>query len=243
MKRILLAAVAFCCATSLSLAQEQAAEQSPSVLPMFGGKQKTEAQQQKDEKFLTSCDKSFQNRTEASKFFVERGWEYLNEGQVDTAMYRFNLAWLLNPDNKDTYWAFGLVTSARGNNAQAVDLYEKALQYDPKNSLLLSDLGSSYLAVYATENKKKYLKKAATYLSSATESDANNAFALYNMSRVKFFEKKYADAWEYLHKSRNINMTQIDYGYIMELVAKMPDPQGFFKQMNAPAATTESSSN
>ncbi|AKD04652.1 hypothetical protein POKO110462_19005 [Pontibacter korlensis] len=233
MKRILVAALAFFCATTLSLAQEATAELSPRVLPMFGGKQKTEAEQKQDEKFLTSCDKNFRDRKEASKFFLERGWEYLNEGQVDTAMYRFNLAWLLNPDNKDTYWAFGLVTSARGDHQTAVDMYEKAIALDPKNSLLLSDAASSYLAVYKEKKKKKNLKKASSYLNTATSADSSNAYALYNLSVVKYYEKQYGEAWDYLHKSRNINMSVIDYGYIMELVAQMPDPKGFFNASSA----------
>jgi len=230
MKRILLAAVAFLCAITLSFAQEQPAEQNMQVLPMFGGKQKTEEQQKKDEKFLTSCDKSFTNRQEASKFFVERGWEYLNEGQLDTAVYRFNLAWLLNPDNKDTYWAFGLVTSAKDQDEKAIEFYEKALSLDQKNSLLLSDVASSYLKVYNKgKKKKKDLKKASSYLSAAITADSANAFALYNLSKVKFYEKDYTNAWNYLHKSREINIAQIDYDYISELSAEMPDPKGFFR--------------
>ncbi|MDX5423435.1 MAG: hypothetical protein LPK14_14355 [Hymenobacteraceae bacterium] len=231
MKRLLFAAVAFLFATTLGFAQEQAAPQSDLVLPMFGNKPKTEEQQRKDEKFLTSCDKSFTNRQEASAFFVERGWEYFNEGQTDTAMYRFNLAWLLNPDNKDTYWAFGLITSAQGNNAEAISHYEKALTYDPQNSLLLSDLASSYIAVYRESKKKKNLKKARSYTEQAMAHDANNAFALYNTAVVKYFEKKYDEAWTYLHKSRELDLTQIDYAFIAELVAVKPDPQGFFKSV------------
>lgn len=238
MKKVLLA-VAFLCATTLSFAQDQPAEQNPQVLPMFGGKQKTEEQQKKDEKFLTSCDKSFTNRQEASKFFMERGWEYLNEGQLDTAVYRFNLAWLLNPDNKDTYWAFGLVTSAKGENEKAIEFYEKALAYDPKNSLLMSDIAASYLKVYNDgKKKKKDLKKATSYLNDAVTADSSNAFALYNLSKVKFYEKKYSDAWNYLHKSRGIDLSQIDYEYIAELTAQMPDPQGFFRSTTTTTTTT-----
>ncbi|WP_276495862.1 tetratricopeptide repeat protein [Pontibacter litorisediminis] len=235
MKKLLLAAVAFLFAASLSFAQDKAAELSPKVLPMFGEKQKTEAEQKQDEKFLTSCDKNFNDRREASKFFMERGWEYLNEGQVDTAMYRFNLAWLLNPDNKDTYWAFGLVTSARGDNQYAIRMYEKALALDNKNAMLITDVAASYLAVYKERKKKKDLKKALAYLNTATAAEPNNAYALYNLSVAKCQEKKYSEAWDYLHKSRSIDMSQIDYSYILELSEKMPDPQGFFSASDSVA--------
>lgn len=243
MKRLFFAMVAFVFATSFSFAQEQPAPQAePShlVLPMFGNKAKTDAEQREDEKFLTSCDKNFTNRTEASKFFMERGWEYLNEGQVDTAMYRFNLAWLLNPDNKDTYWAFGLVTAGKGQIEEAINLYERALKYDGNNSLLLSDIGSSYLTLYTQKNKKKLLKQANSYLSKSLATDSTNAYALYNFSKIKFYEKKYADAWEYLHKGRQLNMASFDYLYLTELLAAMPDPQGFFNS-NTGSSTSSSS--
>ena len=232
---------------TLGFAQKQPVPQqsapSPLVLPMFGQQPKAEAQQRQDEKFLSSCDKSFTNRQEASKFFMERGWEYFNEGQADTAMYRFNLAWLLNPDNKDTYWAFGLVTAGKGKQDEAIILYEKALQLDPKNSFLLSDLGASYLAAYKAKEKKKTLKKAEATLSASAAADTSNAYAYYNLSQVKFLEKKYDEAWSYLHKSRTINLTQIDYVYLAELMAKMPDPQGFFKSTEPAVKDASAKSN
>lgn len=235
MRRLLFALAVVLFAANAGFAQEQQTEQSYLVLPMFGNKAKTEAQQKKDEKFLTSCDKSFTNRQEASQFFMERGWEYYNEGQIDTAMYRFNLAWLLNPNNKDTYWAFGLISSSKAKNEEAITYYEKAKALDPKNTMLLSDMASSYLAVYKENNKKKNLKKAVQLLDESIAAEPQNAFALYNYSLVKFYEKKYADAWDYLHKSRSINLTVIDYTYISELVEKMPDPQGFFRSADATA--------
>lgn len=229
MKRLFFAAVALLIATTAGFAQEQPQEQSLRVLPMFGNKTKTEEQQRKDEKFLSSCDKSFTNRQEASSFFMERGWEYYNEGQVDTAMYRFNLAWLLNPNNKDTYWAFGLISSAKGSNQEAIGLYERALALEPKNSLLLADIASSYLDLYLQKPKKKNLKKAGNYLTDALAADPENAYALYKYSVTRYHNKKYAEAWEYLHKSRALDMRLIDYTFIAELVEKMPDPQGFFR--------------
>ncbi|WP_299821732.1 hypothetical protein [uncultured Pontibacter sp.] len=229
MRRILFAFAAVLFAANLSFAQEQQTEQSYLVLPMFGNKAKTEEQQKKDERFLTSCDKSFTNRQEASQFFMERGWDYYNEGQVDTAMYRFNLAWLLNPNNKDTYWAFGLISAAKGSDKDAITYYEKAQALDPKNAMILSDLATSYLSIYKKDKKKKNLKKANGFVTEALAAEPQNAYVLYNTSVIKFYEKKYTDAWDYLHKSRMLNMTVIDYAYISELVEKMPDPQGFFR--------------
>lgn len=230
MRRLLFALVLIVLAASSGFAQE---DQSHLVLPMFGNKPKTEAQQKKDERFLTSCDKSFLNRQEASSFFMERGWEYYNEGQVDTAMYRFNLAWLLNPNNVDPYWAFGLISASKGNNAESITYYEKALALEPKNSMLLSDMASSYLALYREKKKKKNLKKANQLLNEALTAEPQNAYALYNLSLAKYYEKKYPEAWDNLHKARKLNMSVVDYAYISELVEKMPDPEGFFRSSDA----------
>ncbi|MBC5991540.1 tetratricopeptide repeat protein [Pontibacter cellulosilyticus] len=239
MRRLLFALAVVLFAANTGFAQEQQTEQSYLVQPMFGNKPKTESQQKKDERFLTSCDKSFLNRQEASQFFMERGWEYYNEGQIDTAMYRFNLAWLLDPNNKDTYWAFGLISASKDKNEEAITYYEKAKGLDPKNSMLLSDLATSYLAVYREGKKKKNLKKANELLNEAVTAEPQNAYALYNVSLVKFYEKKYTDAWDYLHKSRMLNMAVIDYTYISELVEKMPDPQGFFRSSDGAEAVKE----
>jgi tetratricopeptide (TPR) repeat protein len=229
MKKLLFAVLALFVTTTVGFAQENSNENNFLIAPMFGNKVKSEIQQKKDEKFLTSCDKSFSNRQEASEFFMERGWEYYNEGKIDTAMYRFNLAWLLNPNNKDTYWAFGLITSAKNDNKDAIGLYEKALAIDPKNSLLLADIASSYIALYIEKPKKKNLKKATTYLKESLQADPANAYALYKYSLIKFHSKKYGEAWDYLHKSREIDMRLIDVVYLSELTEKMPDPMGIFK--------------
>ncbi|MBB6610404.1 hypothetical protein H7F15_05080 [Pontibacter sp. Tf4] len=234
MKKLVTTMLACLAAVTFTLAQEQATQPDPKVLPMFGKVAKTEAQQKKDEQFLKSSDASFTTRTEASKFFMERGWEYLNEGQIDTAMYRFNLAWLLNPDSSDPYWAFGLVTVAKGNPTEAITYYEKALSLQPKNSLLLSDVANCYLAQYEQKPKKKMLKQATEFIEKSIAADAQNAYACMAMSRVQYHNQKYADAWTWLHKGRALNMTALDYNYLLTLIDKMPDPQGFFGEQTEP---------
>ncbi|MFT2009354.1 tetratricopeptide repeat protein [Pontibacter sp. 13R65] len=233
MKKLFIAVVALFLVTTNTFAQEAAEKPNPSVLPMFGNIAKTEAQQIKDQKFLSSCDNSFSSRQEASEFFMNRGWEYFNEGQMDTAVYRFNLAWLLNPDNSNTYWAFGLVTYGQGKLNESIGFYEKALALDPTNSLIMSDIASSYLALQDAEekkNKKKQaFKKVVEFTNKALAADSVNAFALYTMSKVKFQEKQYEEAWTYLHKGREQNVANIDFVYLTSLMAEMPDPTGFFK--------------
>lgn len=228
MKKIALAVATVLLSASAAFSQLSDAS-SLKVLPMFGQQAKTEAQQQADERFLSSCDKSFDTRTEASNFFMDRGWEFLNEGQTDTAVYRFNLAWLLNPDNYNTYWGFGLIEHSKGKPKEAIAMFDRALKYQPKNSLLLSDLGASQLYLYLQDKKKKTLKQAEQSLQRALETDQENAFAMSNLSQVYFYNKKYAEAWEYLHRGRERNIMSLDYEFLSSLMARMPDPKGVFR--------------
>jgi tetratricopeptide (TPR) repeat protein len=231
MNRLLYITLVLLLVASTTFGQDQP---SYKTLPLFGGIKKNEQQQKQDEKFLKSCDASFTTRQEASKFFMDRGWEYLAEGQTDTAMYRFNLAWLLNPDNGDTYWAFGLVSTAINKPDEALSLLERALVFQPSNSLLHSDIASAHLNLYKAKSKKKHIKNANKFLNQAITLDARNAFALYSLSEVKYLEKNYAAAWAYLHQAREIDMANLNYSYLYELIEKMPDPKNFFSsQVNA----------
>ena len=111
-------------------------------------------------------------------------------------------------------------------------MYERALKYQPKNSLLLSDMAAAYLALYEKDKKKKTLKKLLPYLEQSLAADARNAYALLTKSQVLYHEKKYAEAWDYLHQSRQIDMRALNYEYLANLIAQMPDPQGMFRGDN-----------
>ena len=65
--------------------------------PLFGGLSPAQATQLLGETQLKAIAASFASAAEASTFFTTKGYEYLRENQPDTAAYRFNLAWLLNP--------------------------------------------------------------------------------------------------------------------------------------------------
>jgi tetratricopeptide (TPR) repeat protein len=111
-------------------------------------------------------------------------------------------------------------------------MYERALTYQPNNSLLLADAASAYLNLYETAKKKKQLKQAVKYLDQALAADPANAYALLGVAKVKYHEKKYAEAWNYLHQSRDLDMLSFDYEFLTQLMTRMPDPKGMFRSDN-----------
>jgi tetratricopeptide (TPR) repeat protein len=197
--------------------------------PLFGGLSPAQATQIIGEAQLKAIAASFASTAEASEFFARKGFEYLGENQPDTAAYRFNLAWLLNPQNADAYRGLGVVASAQPTPDASINLLSKGLALAPNNTFLLSDLGTSYLIRYNQTQKKKDLTAGIELLQKATAAEPGNAVAWQQLARGYYYQEKYAEAWDAVHKGQNASVSSLDFGLISDLLAKLPDPQGTFK--------------
>ena len=198
--------------------------------PLFGGLSAVQATQLLGATLLDDVARSFASRAEASAFFARKGFEYLNENQPDTATYRFNLAWLLNPQNPDAYHGLGIIASRQpGLPDAALALLSQALVLAPTNASVLTDLGATYLNRYAQAKKKKDLTTADGYLQRALTAEPGNAAAWQATARVRYYQEQYPAAWEAVRKGQALSLTSLDFDFITELLAKQPDPQGMFK--------------
>lgn len=96
--------------TTASCAQESKNAEDIRMLPKYGGVQKSKEQLAADKDFLDeilSEDKYRDNKRLASDELIKIGFDYLYKGDVKTAMYRFNQAYLVDSTNTDIYWGFG----------------------------------------------------------------------------------------------------------------------------------------
>lgn len=215
---------------SLAPATAGAPALPPRLRPLFGGVTAAQATELLGAKRLNDVAGSFASRAEASAFFARKGFEYLAEGKPDTATYRFNLAWLLNPQNPDPYHGLGIIASRQPSAAdEALALLNQALVLAPANAVVLTDLGASYLNRYAQTKKKKDLTTADGYLQRALTSAPDNAAAWQATARVRYYQERYPAAWEAVRKGQALSLGSIDFNFITELLAKQPDPQGMFK--------------
>lgn len=199
------------------------------ILPLFGELSKTSVQIDEEIHFLSECDKSFASRTEASSFFTARAWEYLQEGALDTACYRFNLASLLNDKNVEAYWGLGVVSYQRENWVDAKRMLSKGVNLQGNNVALLVDLSTVDLKLYALSNSKEELDEAANLLKQATEIDSTYALGQYNLALLYYNKNELDKSWNALHKGRMLDFSQMNIQFVELLKAKMPDPLGFFK--------------
>lgn len=199
------------------------------IIPLFGEVSKTSEQIDEEIKFLSECDKSFSSRTEASSFFATRAWEYLQEGSLDTACYRFNLAQLLNDKNVEAYWGLGVVSYQRENWVDAKRMLSKGVSLQGDNVPLLVDLSTVELKLYAITSRKEELDEASELLKHAVSIDSTYALGQYNLALLHYNLNELDKSWEHLHKGRTLDFTQLNLDFVELLKAKMPDPQGFFK--------------
>ncbi|WP_341226530.1 hypothetical protein [uncultured Arcticibacterium sp.] len=198
-------------------------------LSLWGGYQKNLQQMEEDEAFLKDCDRNFENREKASLFFSDMGWQYLEEGHKEMATYRYNLAYLLNPDNTEIYWGLGVIEYQKGEHQEAIKLMSMGLEADDKNAPLLTDLATVYINCFSQNAHNTDLPKAYQLLNKAIELEPQYANAYMQLSYANFLDSNIDNAWDAFHKGYKISPTAINFDLLSQLIAVKPDPLGFFK--------------
>lgn len=201
------------------------------LFPLFGEFEKTDAQKAFDTEFLKACDLNFKNRHEASEFFAARAWEYLGEGERDTAMYRFNLAYLLDDKNSDAYWGLGVIAYQNEKYTQAIELMNHGLEIED-NLTLIVDLSTVYIKCFTVDAKKEDLIKALELLTKALTKQPDSANALMQLSLAKLLNEEIDEAWERFHQGFELDPDNASIEILEGLLAKKDDPRGVFKKKN-----------
>jgi tetratricopeptide (TPR) repeat protein len=197
---------------------------------MYGYAQKTKGQIEADSDFIQYADKNFNNdRKEASNYYCKRGWSCFHKGILDTAMFRFNQAWLLDSTNAGTYWGFGVISGSKNQPDEALSFLMRAYSIMGDSSELLTDIAFTHLKRFAQKNDIKDFNKANDIYLNAVRMDNNNAFALYGLATINFNCRRYPLAWEYLHRTMQTNSKVVKPEFLVELKKVMPDPQGIYK--------------
>jgi len=201
-------------------------------LPLFGNYEKTETQLVDDELFLSECDREFSTRKEAGDFFNKMAWQYLSEGDKSTATYRFNLAWLLNPENFDIFWGLGVIEFQNGNYSGAIELMNKGLALsDGKNYVFMTDLATIYIKkALANTNSIIESSKAKELLNNAIKIQPQYTPAFVQLTIVNLLENNLDAAWENFHKAYELNPAELSREVLAELLSRKDDPKGVFKK-------------
>lgn len=203
------------------------------LLPIFGGFDKTETQKAVDEEFLKACDLNFKTRSEASEFFTARAWDYLEEGEKDTATYRFNLAFLLDDENAEVFWGLGVIAYQNEKYEQAINLMNRGLEIDDDDNVtLIVDLSTVYIKCFTVDAEKEDLKKAFDLLNKAIKKQPECANAFMQLSLAHLLNNQFEEAWGNFHQGYDLDPNNASIDILEALLAKKEDPKGVFAKKN-----------
>lgn len=99
-------------------------------LPMYGGKTKTAEEAQADKEFVKETADLYGSLEKAFHTFIDVGWKNLIEDKIEIAIQKFNKAWLLAPDEADSYFGFCMALTLQKKKDQAEKIFETGLNHD-----------------------------------------------------------------------------------------------------------------
>jgi tetratricopeptide (TPR) repeat protein len=192
-----------------------AVERPVNELPMYGGQH----------------NPSVGTNKANSKSAAELGWKYYYSGDLDTAMKRFNQAWMFDRENVDALWGFGLIMGQRASQEDTEKNLRESIKYlamanarSPKNARILVDLAFSHtiLGDYLLSNKKSAkdeFNKARTLFQQAEKLEPEYPLVYSNWSVLEFYTGNYSSAKKLLAKSKKLGFKP-DPAYEKDLMSK-----------------------
>lgn len=205
---------------------EKEAKNNVRLLPKYGDIQKTNEQILTDKQFVEETlkiEKYKGNKRAASDDMIKLGFQYLYKGDLKTAMYRFNQAFLLDSENTDIYWGFGAVYVSLSQSEKAKEQYEQGLKLKPDNSHLLTDYATYFLVKYYEakklnhHNANEYLDKAIDKLTMSYTIDKKDSNTLYKLSVCHLMNSDCEDAIKFYNLCKEEGGKPIDERYTQEL--------------------------
>ena len=124
---------------------------------MYGKQHKCAAQLAADQEFLALSDKQYASRKLASEHYTQVGWGLFYDKQFDTAMKRFNQAWLLDSTNAQPHWGFASVSGMKEQFRSSIPLFKKYLMMSPNEAKAWEGLGMSYGQLFFQSKKPTFL--------------------------------------------------------------------------------------
>jgi tetratricopeptide (TPR) repeat protein len=186
----LLLCVAFGCTTPCS--------ERINLLPMYGRQLKCAEQMAADNEFLALSDKQYATRRLASEHYAQIGWGLFYEKQFDTAIKRFNQAWLLDSTNAEPYWGFASVLGMRQQFRSSVSLFKRYLVMNPTQAKAWEGLGMSYGQLFFQSKKQVFLDSSITATKKCVKIDPTYARGFAQLAAAYAYYIKKDSARKYL---------------------------------------------
>jgi tetratricopeptide (TPR) repeat protein len=180
------------------------------LLPMYGKKEKCQEQLDSDKEFLTEIDKMFKSREEAAKSYSSKGWDYFYKKDFETAMKRFNQAWLLNDKNYEIYWGFANIRGSQNQFEEAKDLFDLAKKLNPTNANFFISSASANTSLYNQNKNLDLFKTMISDYQKAVQIDPKNAQIYAKLAAAFLYLKDKEKATDYLKQAEELDPSVIN---------------------------------
>jgi tetratricopeptide (TPR) repeat protein len=112
-----------------------------------------------------------------SREATQRGWKAYYQGDLETAIKRFNQGWMLDKENPEAYWGFGLIMGQRASQddperslKESIRFLQMATEKAPENGRITGDLAfSNTILGYYYKSEKKNIKLAKDHFDLAND--------------------------------------------------------------------------
>jgi len=192
---------------------QQQAKSDIRLLPEYGNLPKTKEQIKSDEELIKLSLKTDTTPRKASDHFVRLGFNYLSRGDLKTAMYRFNQAYLLDPKNENSYWGYGAIYGTFNDYKTAIVQYDKGLSINPRSSVILTDKATLYFVEFQHDNDHIKLDTAIVLLKKSYDIDPDNVNTTYKLSICYFLNKDCTNAWKFYDECKKLGGQPIAENY------------------------------
>ncbi len=164
------------------------------------------------QKLQTGPDKT----RDAARYAVEKGWQYFDRGELDTALRRFQQATIIDPTLAAGYFGKAFVYSRRQNWELAEINYLKTLELAPNFTNAYGNLA----VVYWTQGK---VAQAAPYIRRALELAPKDPMVQENAAYYFFYAANYDASWRHLKLAQALG-AKLDPNFVRDLTARQPQP-------------------
>ncbi len=204
------------CSIAQQISYSQFQEDAKSEInlrPEYGNVKKDKDHIADDQKFIEEELKHESTRHKASEELVRLGFDYLYRHDLETAMRRFNQAWLLDPSNENAYWGFGAVYFTFGDTKEALNQYEKGLLINPSSSDILTDKATIYMTLYENTRNLDDMNKAIGLFIQSYKVDPTNQNTLFKLSAAYYYKQDCTNALKYYNECMKLGGKSISPGY------------------------------
>ena len=167
------------------------AQQPDNKKPMYGEVPKNKHYKKIDEDFKKRVLVQFGSIDSAVQVHIDFAWNYFYNNDLETAMKRFNQAWLLNSEFPDSYFGFAALMDMQNNNTQSARFYKIGNEKD----ITKERAKICYQRVADCKEQLQDFKGTIEAYTKLTEINPNNAFAF---KKIGYFQSNFGNTKEAL---------------------------------------------